>query len=69
MALVAMRNQRASNAGNAVRCETADGGSYGIATAVSGGSVLTMPVAERGSDFRASQKVVNLAAALVVIGG
>ena len=31
--------------------------------------LLAMPVAERGGDLRASQKIVNLPAVLVVIGG
>jgi hypothetical protein len=30
---------------------------------------LAMPVAERSGDLRASQKIVNLPAVLVVIGG
>ncbi len=38
-------------------------------TAVPGRCVLAMPVAERSGDLRASQKIVDLSAVLVVIGG
>jgi hypothetical protein len=38
-------------------------------TVVPGCWVLAMPVAERSGDLRASQKIVNLPAVLVVIGG